>query len=170
MTALLTETTRDLTSRLGEELKRQRGERLLRQVLRNLVCTADALAGITLSAWRWVSETLETEGFEGRELAGHCQVLLDAIDGSLAGYDNLLAIARTSNLTPEAAGLQDLESKIPALRAARPKVAETLHLATRAPRVVDEATLAASTAALESGKFVNVDDDYLARLRAGGNF
>jgi hypothetical protein len=37
MTALLTETTRDLTTRLGEELRRREGERLRRQVLRDLV-------------------------------------------------------------------------------------------------------------------------------------
>src|SRR5712692_2405382 len=170
MTALLTETTRDLTSRLGEELKRKRGEKLMRQVLRNLVRSADALAGITLSAWAWVHETLEREGFEARELAGYSQVLLDAIDGSLAGYEQLLAMAETSSLTAEAAGLQDLEAKLPALRDARPKVAETLRLATRPPRIVDDATLAESSAAIERGEFVTVDDDYLARLRASGNF
>jgi hypothetical protein len=170
MTALLTDTTRDMTSRLGEELRRRQGEKLRRQVLRNLVWTADSLTGITLSAWAWVRETLEREGFEGLELAGYCQVLLDAIDGGLAGYDQLLALAQTSGLTPEAAGLQDLEAKLPALRDARPKVAETLRLATRPPRPVDAAALAESKAAFERGEIVTIDDQYLARLRATGTF
>jgi hypothetical protein len=170
MTALLTETTRDLTSRLGEELKRRRGEKLKRQVLRNLVWSADALAGITVSAWTWVRETLEREGFEGRELAGYCQVLLDAIDGGLAGYEQLVALAESSGLTPDAAGLQDLEAKLPTLRDARPKIAEALRLATLPPRPVDAATLAKSTTALERGEFVTMDDEYLAQVRASGNF
>jgi hypothetical protein len=170
MTALLTETTRDLTSRLGEELKRKRGEKLMRQVLRNLVWSADALAGITMSAWTWVNETLEREGFEGRELAGYCQVLLDAIDGSLAGYEQLLAMAESSSLTPQAAGLDALEGKLPALRDARPKVAESLRLATRPPRSVDDAKLAESTTAIERGEFVTLDEDFLSRVRSGGEF
>src|SRR5437867_1478158 len=168
MTALLTETTRDLTTRLGEELRRREGERLKRQVLRNLVRSADALAGIILSAWAWVSETLEGEGFEGRELAGHCQVLLDGIDASLAGHERLLAEA--AGLVPEAAGLRDLEAKLPALREARPKVAAALDLASRAPRPINEATLAEAKGALERGELVTLDDDYLARLRAGQDF
>src|SRR5258708_4001631 len=110
MTALLTETTRHLTSRLDEGLKRQKGEKLKRQVLRTLVWNADALAGFTLSSWTWVRETLAGEGFQGRELAAYCQVLLDGIDGSLAGYDQLLVLAQASGLTPEAAGLRDLET------------------------------------------------------------
>src|SRR5438128_769144 len=129
MTALLTDTTRDLTSRLGEELRRREGEKLRRQALRNLAGSADALAGIILSAWTWVRETLEKDGFEGRELAHHCQVLLDGIDGSLAGYGRLLALTETSGLTSEAAGLQSLEAKLPALRETRPEVAGALGLA-----------------------------------------
>jgi hypothetical protein len=170
MTALLNETTRDLTTRLGEELRRREGERLRRPVLRHLVRSADALAGITLSAWTWVRETLEGEGFEGCEMARHCRVLLDGIDGGLAGYERLLALAEASGLSPEAAGLHDLEAKLPALREARPTVAGALGLATRPPRPVDEALLTESRAALERGEFVTVDDAYLARLRAGGDF
>jgi hypothetical protein len=170
MTALLTETTRDLTTRLGEELRLREGEKLRRRVLRNLVRSADALAGITLSAWSWVRETLEGEGFEGRELAGYCQVLLDGIDGTLAGYERLLALTNESGLPPEAAGLPDLEAMLPALREARPQVAGVLGLATRAPRPVEEAMLAGSQAALDRGEFVTVDDDYLARLQADGDF
>jgi hypothetical protein len=170
MTALLTDTTRDLATWLSEELKQRKGERLKRQVLRNLVWSADVLAGITLSAWAWVRETLEGEGFEGGELAGYCRVLLDGIDGSLAGYERLLALAEESGLTAEAAGLGDLEAKLPSLREARPRVAGALDLATRPPRPIDEAKLAESRAALDRGEFVAIDDEYLARLRAGGNF
>ena len=156
MTALLTQTAHDLTTRLGEELRLRKGEKLKRRVLLNLVRSADALAGIILSAWTWVRETLEGEGFEGGELAGYCQVLLDGIDGELAGYERLLAFAEEDGLTPEAAGLRELEAKLPALREARPKVAEVLALATRPPRPVDEARLAESGAALERGEFVTV--------------
>jgi hypothetical protein len=170
MTALLTETARELTTRLGEELRRRKGEKLKKRVLRNLVRSADALAGITLSAWTWARETLEGEGFEGGELAGYCRVLLDAIDGGLAGHDRLLAMAEEDGLTPEAAGFRELEAKLPALREARPKVAEALALATRPAGSVDEAKLAESGAALERGEFVTVDDEYLARLRAGEDF
>jgi len=170
MTALLIETTRDLTTRLGEELKRRKGERLQRQVLRSLVLGADALAGIILSAWAWVRETLEEEGFEGRELARKCQVLLDGIDWVLAGYERLLEMAEESGLTPKAAGLHELEAKLPALREARPQVAEALALATRPPRPVDERALAESRTALDRGEFVPLDDEYLARLRAGEDF
>jgi hypothetical protein len=170
MTALLTETAREVTTRLGEELERRKGEKLKRRVLRNLVRSADALAGITLSAWAWVRETLESEGFEGGELAGHCRVLLDAIDGGLAGYDRLLAMAEEDGLTPESAGLLELEAKLPALRDARPAVAEVFALATRPRRPVDEAKLAESRTALERGEFVTADDEYLARLRAGEDF
>src|SRR6185437_5132710 len=111
MTALLTETARDLTTRLDEELRRQQGARMRRQVLRNLAGSADALAGILLFTWTWVCETLEGEGFEGTDLAQHCRVLLDGIDGSLAGYERLLALAEASGLTPEEAALRDLEVK-----------------------------------------------------------
>ena len=167
MTALLTEPARDLTARLGEELKRQEGEKLTRQVLRRLVWQADALAGFMLSGWTWVRETLQEEGFEGRELVEYCRVLLDGFDASLAGYDHLQAMARESGLTCEAAGLRDLETKLPALRAARPKVAEALELATRPPRPIDETMLNESRAALERGQFVTLDDEYLGRLRTG---
>jgi hypothetical protein len=170
MTALLTETTRYLTSQLGEELRRREGEKLKRQLLRNLVRSADALAEITLSAWMWVRETLEEEGFEGEELTRHCLVLLDGIDGSRAGYVRLVALVDASNLTPEAAGLRDLEAKVEALREVRPKVAAALELAARPRRPVDEAVLAESRAALDRGEFVTLDDAYLARLRAGEDF
>jgi hypothetical protein len=157
MTALLTETARDLTTRLGEKLKRAEGERLKRQVLRNLVRSADALAGLTLSGWAWVSETLEEEGFEGSELTQSCRELLDGIDESVAGYERLLTLAEASGLTPEAAGLKSLEAKLPALREVRPRVAETLEFATRSPRPVDEAKLAEARAALDRGEFVKFD-------------
>lgn len=166
MTTLLTENTRDLATRLDEELRRRKGEVLMRRVARDLVLNADALAGIILSCWAWVRETLEEEGFEGRELSGHCQVLLDAIDGSLAGYERLRVLVEDSGLTPEAAGLCDLEGKLPALREARPKVAELLGFVTRPPRPVDEKVLAESSAAIERGEFITLDDAYLARLRA----
>jgi hypothetical protein len=167
MTALLTESAHDLMARLSEEMKRQAGEKLTRQVLRAIVWNADALAGFMLSAWTWVRETLEDEGLEGRELAEYCRVLLDGIDASLDGYEHVQAMARKSALTSEAAGLRDLEAKLPALRAARPKVAEAFDLATRPPRPIDEALLSESRAALERGQLVTLDDEYLARLRAG---
>ncbi len=170
MTSLLTKVTRELTTGLDEELRRRKGERLKRQLLRTIVWNADALAGVTLSAWTWVRETLEEEGFEGRELAGKCQVLLDGIDGGLAGYDQLLALAEESGLTPEAAGLHDLEAKLPALREARPKVAAALALATRPPPPIDEAKLAESKAALKRGEFITLDDESLSRLRSGEDF
>jgi hypothetical protein len=170
MTALLIETTRDLTTRLGEELKRRECERLMRRVLRHLVKSADIIAEITLGAWAWVNETLEAEGFEGGVLAGHCEVLLRGIDMSLAGYEQLLAQANESGLTPEDAGLDHLASKLPALREARPKVAAALALASRPPRPVDEGKLADSRGALDRGECVNVDDAYLARLQAGEDF
>jgi hypothetical protein len=170
MTRLLTETARDLTTRLSEELRRPNGEKLKRQALRDLAGGADALAGIILSAWTWVRETLEGEGFEGRELALHCRVLLDGIDESLAGYERLLGLAEASGLTPEAAGLRDLGAKLPALRDARPKVAGALGLATRPSRPVDETRLAESQAAMDRGEFFTIDDENLARPRAGEDF
>jgi hypothetical protein len=143
MTMLWAETPRDMMTRLSEELrreesKRQKGERLKPQVLRKLAWNADALAGITLAAWEWVRQTLAEKGFEGRELAGHCRLLLEGIDLELAWYEQLLAWAEESSLTPEAAGLRGLEAKLPDLREARPKVAEILELATRPPQPIDE--------------------------------
>lgn len=170
MTALLIETTRDLATRQAEELKRRRGEKLRRQVLRKLSLNENVLAEITLSIWKWIRETLEEEGFEGRELAGYCQLLLDGIDGRLSGCELLLAKADEAGLTPKAAGLADLEAKLPALREARPKVAGILELATRAPRPIDEAMLKKSKQAVEHGEFVTLNDEYLARLRAGQDF
>jgi hypothetical protein len=170
MTALLTETTRHLTTRLDEELKRPRGERLRRQALRQFARGADVLAEITLSSWAWVCETLEEEGFEGREFAGYGRVLLDAIDGVLSGYERLLALAAEAKLTAEDAGLHDLEAKLPALREARPRIAEALSLATQPPGPIDEKRLAEGRAALDRGEFIVLDDEFLDRLRAGGSF
>jgi hypothetical protein len=170
MTALLTDTTRYLTSHLGEELRRREGEKLKRKLLRDLVRIADVLAEITLSTWMWVRETLEEEGFEGEELTQHCRVLLEGIDGSTTGYEQLLTLADASGLTPEAAGLGDLEAKVEALREARPQVVGALELVKRPRRPVDETVLAESKAAIERGEFVTIDDDYLARLRAGEDF
>jgi hypothetical protein len=169
MTALLLETTRDLTTRLSVELRRREGEKLKRQAVRDLVGSAAALAGLTLSAWTRVREALEEEGFEGRELIRHCQLLLGGIDGTLSGYKRLVALAEESGLTPEAAGLPDLEAKLAALRESRPRVVAVLRLAARLPRPVDEAVLAESRAAIERGESIPLDD-YLARLRATEGF
>lgn len=170
MTALLTETACDLMARLTEEEKRWKGERLKRQVVRILVFSADIMAETILKAWKWVRETLEVEGFEGRQLARQCQLLLDGIDWLLPAYERFLAQAVASGLTPEDAGLPDLQAQLPALRDERPKVAELLGLVTRPLRPVDEAMLAESRAAFDRGEFVTIDDDYLARLRAGEDF
>lgn len=170
MTALLIETARDLTARQAEELRRWKGERLNRQVLRVFVWNEDVLAGITSAIWKWVRETLEEEGFEGRELTEYCQLLLEGIDGSLSRYEQLLTWAAEAGLTPEAIGLSDLEVKLPALREARPKVVEILNLATRPPRPVDEAMLNKSKGAFERGEFVTINDEFLARLREGQDF
>ena len=170
MTALMIEPARDWMARQAEESRRRKGEKLGRQVLRALVWNEDVLAGIVLAIWKWVHETLEEEGFEGRELARHCQLLLDGIDGSLARYEQFTADAEEAGLTPEAAGLRDLEAKLPALREARPKVAEILNLATRPPRPVDEAMLNESKDAFARGEFGVLDDEYLARLRTGQDF
>jgi hypothetical protein len=170
MTALLTETTRDLTTRLTEELSRREGAKLKRQILRGLAGATDVLARISLSLWTWVCETLEGEGFEGAELHGHCRVLLDGIDESLTGYEQMLRLAEAAGLTPAAAGLDELEAKLPALREARPKVAEVLGVVSRPARAIDEAALAESRAALDRGEFVTIDEQYLARLRAGEDF
>lgn len=167
MTALLPETTRDLTKRLDAELKRLEGEKLTRQELRNLVGSTDVLAGIILSTRKWLRETLEEEGFEGRELMRHCRVLLDGIDWILAAHERFRAQAAASGQTAEIAGLRDLKAKLPALREIRPNVVAALSLAARPSRPVEEAMLADSKAALEKGGFITVDDDYLARLRAG---
>jgi hypothetical protein len=170
MTTLPLEPARDWITWLKDALERREGERLQRQALRELVWRADVIAYVVLGAWGWVREALENEGIEARKLAGQCQVLLEGIDMSLAGHERLLEWAEADGLTPDAAGLRELEAKLPALREARPKVAEALALATRPPRPVDEKALAESQAALDHGKFVTVDEDYLARLRAGEDF
>jgi hypothetical protein len=170
MTALLIETTHDLTARLDVELRQQQGERLRRQVVRSLAWSADALAGIVLSAWASVREALEGEGIEGRELARYCRVVLEGIDGGLAAHEGLLTQAKAAGLTPEDAGLLGLEGRLPALREARPQVEAALALATRPARPVDEAMLSRSRAAHGGEGPVTVDDEYFARLRAGEGF
>ncbi len=170
MTTLLIETARDLTARQAEELRRRKGEKLRRPVVRDLVWNENVIARVILSLWKWVRETREEEGFEGRELAGKCRVLLDGIDGSVARYEQFVADAEQAGLTPEAVGLSDLEAKLPALREARPKVVEILNLATRPPLPVDEAILNKSRDALDRGEFVTINAEYLARLRAGRDF
>lgn len=170
MTALLIEPARNWMARQAEELRRWEGERLNRQVRRALVWNEDVIAGIILAIWKWVRETLEEEGFEGRELTEYCQLLLEGIDGSLSRYEQFLAWVEEAGLTPEAIGLSDLEAKLPALREARPKVVELLELASRPSRAVDEAVLRKSKGALERGEFVTINDEYLARLRAGQDF
>jgi len=177
MVALLTE-TRAWTKRLHEELNQQgaeklpqqEGERLRRRLLRQLAWQADALAGVILAAWKWIQETLGEEGFEGRELLGYSEVVLEGIDEGLTGYERLSALASEAALTPQAIGLRDLEAKLPALREARPKVAELLALATRPPRPVDESLLAESKATIERGDFVIINDEYLSRVQAGEDF
>jgi hypothetical protein len=86
MTALLTDTIRDLAARLSRELQLRKNEVLKEQELRHLASTAEILAGATLSTWAWVRETLEGKGFEGRELAGHCEAVLAGIDQSLTAH------------------------------------------------------------------------------------
>jgi hypothetical protein len=164
------ETTRGLTVRLGEELRLKRGESLRRQVLCNLVKSADILAELTLSAWAWVSETLEREGFEGQELTEYCQILLGGIDATLKSHQLLRAKAQSLGISNEIAGLHGLEAKLPSLENIRPKIAEVLGLASPPHRSVDESKLAESTAAIEKGQFVSLDNDYLDRLKATGAF
>ena len=170
MTTLLMDITQDFATRLSEELSQQEGERLTRKVLRRVVGTTDGLAGIALRAWKWVRETLEEEGFEGRELVGHCKVLDEVMKGCLVGYERLLKQAEESGLTADDAGLQELEAKLPALREARAAIGQVLSLAAKPSRPVDEKALADSAAALVRGEFVTLDDQYLARLRAGEDF
>ena len=170
MSALLIDITHAFTTRLGEELTPQEGERLTRKVLRGIAGDTDVLAGISLRAWTWVRETLEGEGFEGRELTRHCKVLDEGIKGCLVGYERLQKQAEESGLTAEAAGLRDLEAKLPALREARDAIGQALRLAAQPSRPVDDKALADSAAALERGEFVTLDDQYLARLRAGADF
>jgi hypothetical protein len=170
MIAILTETTRHLTTQLGEELKRPQGNWQRRPALRQFVRSTDMLAEITLSTWAWICETLEDGGFEGREFAGYCRVLLEAIDGALSGYERLLALAAEAKLTAAAAGLHELEAKFPALREARPRIAEAYSLATQPPSPIDEKRLAESIAELERGEFIDLDDEFIDRLRAGDNF
>src|ERR1051326_789826 len=99
MTTLLLEPTHDWITRLNDELKRWKGERLQRQVLREIVWSADVIAWVTLSAWKWGRETLESDGIEGRKLAEYCQVLLEGIDMSLAGHERLMQMAESAGLT-----------------------------------------------------------------------
>ncbi|HBI42745.1 MAG TPA: hypothetical protein DDY78_07795 [Planctomycetales bacterium] len=169
MTAILTETTRHLTTQLGEELKRPQGNWQRRPALRQFVRSTDMLAEITLSTWAWICETLEDGGFEGREFAGYCRVLLEAIDGALSGYERLLALAAEAKLTAEAAGLPDLDVKLIALREVRPRIAEAFSFATQPPRPIDEKRLAESIAALERGEMIDCDDEFIDRFVAGGN-
>lgn len=167
MTSLLAETAHDLMVRLSEEEKRKIGKKPIRSAVRSHVSSADVLALMTLKGWDGIRETLEGEGFEGRQLARECKCLLEAIDWLLAAYQRLLAQAEECRLTPETVGLSDLEAKLSALQEARPKVAELLEFASRVPRPVDEALLNESKAAVERGEFVTLDDEYVARLRAG---
>ncbi len=99
MTALLTETAHDLMLRLTEEEKRYVGEKLRGQMVRGLVSGTDLMAETILKAWKWVRETLEGEGFEGRQLAHQCPLLLDGIDWILPAYARFLAQAEASGLT-----------------------------------------------------------------------
>ncbi len=170
MTALLMDIIHDYTPRLDEELTRQEAEKLTRKVLRRIVGDTDTLAGIALRAWKWVRETLEGEGLEGRELTRYCQVLQEGIKGFLGGYERLLKQAEASGLTAEAVGLRELEAKLPALREALAAVGQALSRAAQPSRPIDEKALAASAASLERGEFVTLDDQYLARLRAGEDF
>ena len=167
MTMLLMETARDLTTRLDHELRRPNGEKPKRQALRNLARSADALAGLILSAWVWVSETLEEEGFEGRELAQHCQVLVNGIDECLFAHQKILEGTTVCGLTPISAGLDDLEGKLPALREVRSNVTRILALATRPPRPIDESMLAEARRAIERGELIKVDEQLLSRLETG---
>lgn len=175
MTMLLAENTPAMVTQFEddlklEELRRRRGEKLQRQAVRTLVQSANVLAGVVLEGWTRVSEMLEKKGFEASELARNCQVLLDGLEGTLSGHERLLALVKDSGLTSEATGLGELEAKLPALRAARPKLTEALAIATRPARPINEKALAESRDALGQGEFVTIDDEYLARLRAGADF
>lgn len=167
MTARLTETVEDSLERLIEEEKRCVGEKATRHALRSLASNADILAKMILKAWKWLQETLEAEGFEGRQLADRCRVLVEAMDWILLAHERFLAQAKAAGLTAEDAGLQDPEAKLPALREALPKVAALLGLASRSPHPVEEARLVESKNAVARGAFINIDDEFLARLRAG---
>lgn len=158
MTAILTEATQDLTARLSQALGQQKKEKLARRMLRNLVRAEDALVAITVSAWNSVCEALEAEGFEGRELAAQCQVLLDGINVSLGAYDKLRDIATASEISPIEAGLVELESKIPLLKEVQTKIASLLELATRPPKPLDETRLKKSLEDFECGRFVTLND------------
>jgi 2-phospho-L-lactate guanylyltransferase (CobY/MobA/RfbA family) len=158
MTAILTEATHDLTARLSEALGQQKKEKLARRMLRNLVRAEDALANITLSAWNSVCEAVEAEGFEGRELAAQCQILLDAINVSLGAYHKLHDIAAASEISPDEAGLVELESKIPLLKEVQPKIASLLQFTTRPPKPLDEVRLNKAREDFECGRFVTLND------------
>jgi hypothetical protein len=170
MTALLPETVCDLMARLTEEEKRWAGEKWKRQVVRNLASSTDVLAGIILAAWNGVRETLELEGFEGQWLGRQCKQLLDGIDWILPAYERFVAQGQESGLTSEDARLQDLEAKLPALREARPRIAEVFGLTMQPAKPIDGEMLAASRTAFERGEFVIADEGYLTRLRAGQPF
>jgi hypothetical protein len=158
MTAILTEATHDLTARLSEALGQLKKEKLARRMLRNLVRADGALANITLSAWNSVCEALEAEGFEGRELAAQCKVLLDGVNLSLGAYEKLLEIAEASEISPQEAGLEEVKARIPLLEEVQPKIALLLELATRPAQPIDEARLNKSLEDFECGKFITLND------------
>jgi hypothetical protein len=157
MTAILTEATQDLTARLSEALGQQKQDKLARRILRNLVRAEEALVNITLSAWNSVCEALEAEGFEGRELAAQCQVLLDGIIVALGACDKLRESAAASGISLGEAGLVELESRITLLREIQPKIASLLELATRPPKPLDEARLDKARQDFEAGRFITLN-------------
>jgi 2-phospho-L-lactate guanylyltransferase (CobY/MobA/RfbA family) len=158
MTAILTEATRDLTTRLSEALGQQKKEKLARRMLRNLVRAEDALVTITLSAWNSVCEAVEAEGFEARELAAQCKVLLDGINLSLGAYEKFLEIAEASEISPKEAGLEEVKARLPLLKEVQPKIASLLEFATRPPKPLDEARLNKAREDFECGRFVTLND------------
>jgi hypothetical protein len=170
MTTLLVDTARDLATRLGNELKLRRGEKVFQLKLRELVEASDALIGIILTCCAGLRETLEREGCEGRRLAKYSKGLLEVTDSALAEGDETLGLANNVGVDSTEAGLPQLSSKLAALRESRPYLADVVAMATRPPRPIDEARMAESDAALERGEFVNVDDEYLRRLHAGEDY
>jgi 2-phospho-L-lactate guanylyltransferase (CobY/MobA/RfbA family) len=158
MTAILTEATHDLTARLSEALGQQKKEKLARRMLRNLVRAEDALVTITLSAWNSVCEAVEAEGFEARELAAQCKVLVDGINLSLGAYEKFLEIAEASEISPKEAGLEEVKARLPLLKEVQPKIASLLEFATRPPKPLDEARLSKAQEDFECGRFVTLND------------